>query len=290
VLVHNYRPGVIERLGFGYSAVTRVNPGIVFGEVSGYGHEGPWREKAGQDLLVQCLSGITWLSGNADKGPVPLGLALADIITGGHLSIGILSALVRRGRSGEGAKVSVNMLESILDLQFETVTTFFHDGGQPTRRTASNNAHAYLGAPYGVYETADGYMALAMGSIPVLGELLELKPLLDYPSPSDWFTHRDEIKAILAAQLKSGPTGKWLSILEPADIWCAEVLDWDRLFEQDAFRAVEMLQTVTMGDGFSYKTTRCPIRIDGESLKSPLGSPALGEHTEKIKNSLILKH
>lgn len=286
VVVHNYRPDVVERLGVDHDSVKRVNREIIYGEVSGYGKEGPWRKKAGQDLLVQSLSGITWLSGNAGKGPVPLGLAMADIITGGHLAIGILASLVQKGKSGKGSKVSVNMLESILDLQFETVTTYFHDGGQPTRRSESNNAHAYLGAPYGVYETGDGFLALAMGSIPVLGELLGCKPLLDYPSPSDWFDSRDEIKNRLALHLKSGTTEKWLSILEPADIWCAEVLDWDRLFEHDAFRALDMLQTVTMGDGYSYDTTRCPIRIDGELLKSAKGSPALGEHTAGIIASL----
>ena len=287
VLVHNFRPGVIDRLGFDYETIRKVNPGIIYGEISGYGPRGPWIGKPGQDLLLQSLSGLTGLSGNAGKGPVPMGLAIVDILSGSHLAQGILAALVQRGKSGQAAKVSISMLESALDFQFETITTYYHDGGAPTERTAFNNAHAYLGAPYGVYRAKDGFLALAMGAIPTLGKLLECPELEKYTEVADWYDRRDEIKKILAEHLETGTTGKWLSVLEPADIWCAEVLSWDRLFEHEGFKVLDMIQRVTMGDGFTYETTRCPIRIDGELLTAPLGSPALGEHTNAIINELI---
>ncbi len=287
VLVHNFRPGVIERLGLDYDTIKTINPKIIYGDISGYGSEGPWAKKPGQDLLVQSLSGLTWLSGNAGSGPVPMGLAIVDILSGAHLAQGILAALVQRANSGKGSKISVSMLESVLDFQFETITTYYHDGGQPTERTASNNAHAYLGAPYGVYETKNGYLALAMGAIPFLGELLGCEALLAYPEVASWFTQRDEIKDILANHLKTETTEQWLSVLEPADIWCANVMSWDELFDHDGFKVLNMIQNVTMGDGFQYETTRCPIKIGGELLTSPLGSPALGEHTETIIKELI---
>ncbi|ANQ49756.2 CoA transferase [Flammeovirga sp. MY04] len=287
VLVHNFRPGVIKRLGLDYDAVKVLNPSIIYGEISGYGKEGPWKKKPGQDLLVQALSGVTMLSGNANKGPVPLGLAMADMLSGGHLAQGILAGLVQKGKSGKGCKVSVNMLESMLDLQFETVTTYYHDGGQPTQRTESNNAHAYLGAPYGIYQTADGYLALAMGAIPQLGELLQCFDLLVYQEVSSWYDQRDKIKQTLADHLKTETTEHWLSILEPADIWCADVMDWERLFEHDGFKVLQMLQTVKMSDGYKYQTTRCPIKIDGRLLTSEKGSPALGEDTDKIEDEFL---
>jgi crotonobetainyl-CoA:carnitine CoA-transferase CaiB-like acyl-CoA transferase len=178
------------------------------------------------------------------------------------------------------------MIESVLDFQFETLTTLFQDGGQPTERTASNSAHAYLGAPYGVYRTRDGDLALAMGRVPQLGELLGCAPLLAYRDPATWFTQRDPIKAILARHLETNTTAHWLSILEPADIWCAEVLDWKQLFQHDAFKVLGMLQTVKRGNGTAYRTTRCPIRIDGERLYSEKGSPDLGEDTDRIIQEL----
>ncbi|NMH87937.1 CaiB/BaiF CoA transferase family protein [Flavivirga algicola] len=287
VLVHNFRPGVIERLGLDYETVKNINPNIVYGDISGYGTEGPWKSKPGQDLLLQSLSGLTALNGIEGNGPTPVGLAIVDILSGAHLVQGILAALLKRAKTGKGSKISVSMLESILDFQFESITTFYHDGGQPTVRPKSNSAHAYLGAPYGVYQTTNGYIALAMGSIPVLGELLGCKPLTHYKDVGSWFTKRDEIKKILADHLSTDTTEKWLSILEPADIWCASIMDWDTLFAQDGFKILEMIQNVKMGDGFEYKTTRCPIKIDGEYLTSSLGSPALGEHTKAIINELI---
>ncbi len=286
VLIHNFRPGVIERLGLDYGTIKKINPSIIYGSISGYGEEGPWKSKPGQDLLLQSLSGLTWLSGNGHDGPVPMGLAIVDILSGSHLAQGILAALVKKSKTGKGMKVSVSMLESILDFQFETITTFYHDGGQPTERSTENNAHAYLGAPYGIYKTKNGHLSLAMGAIPFLGELLECEQLKNYPEPESWFTQRDEIKKILADHLKTETTEKWLSALEPADIWCANVLNWNTLFDHEGFKVLDMIQKVVMGDGFEYKTTRCPIKIDGKLLTSALGSPALGEHTEAIINEL----
>jgi CoA:oxalate CoA-transferase len=289
VVMHNYRPGVMKRLGFDYGAVRAINPTVVYGEISGYGTEGPWKDKPGQDLLVQSLSGLTWLSGNGGNGPVPMGLSIVDMLAGAQLAQGVLACLVRKGISGEGGLVQVSMLESVIDLQFEVLTTFYNDGGELPERTETNNAHAYLGAPYGIYQTKDGYLALAMGSIPVLGSLLKCDPLLAYKDVALAFDKRDEIKSILANHLLTGTTDQWLSILEPADIWCADVLSWDQLMQHDGFKALNMIQEVEMSDGYNYWTTRCPIKIDGEILTSPKASPKLGEDTNKIMEELLVK-
>jgi crotonobetainyl-CoA:carnitine CoA-transferase CaiB-like acyl-CoA transferase len=287
VLVHNFRPGVMKRLGFDYDSVRELRPDIVYGVITGYGSQGPWATKPGQDLLLQSVSGLTWLSGNAGDGPVPMGLAIADIYAGAHLVQGILACLVRRGITGRGGLVEVSMLESIIDFQFEPLTVFFQDGGCEAERTASNNAHAYLGAPYGIYATADGYLALAMASIPQLGELLGCDALLDYKDPSSWFEERDAIKNVLASHLASRTTSDWLALLEPADIWCADVLDWHRLRVHAGYQVLGMEQTVTRGNGRSYGTTRCPIRINGEKLYSEKGSPKIGEHRDAVREEFL---
>jgi CoA:oxalate CoA-transferase len=282
VIIQNFRPGVIERLGFDYETVRAYNERVVYAEVTGYGHDGPWREKPGQDLLVQSLSGLAWLNGDADRPPTPFGLAVADLFAGAHLVQGILACLVRRGITGKGGRVEVSLLESVLDFQFEVLTTYLNDGGQPPRRSAVNNAHAYLGAPYGIYRTADGYLALAMGSVTRLGELLGCPALAAYQDPKSWFARRDEIKGILVEHLKTQNTAHWLAILEPADIWCSDVFTWDRLMRHEAFRALDMVQEVACRDGSVLRTTRCPIRIDGQVYKSAGGAPKVGQHTGKI--------
>lgn len=286
VVMHNFRPEVMKRLGFDYDSVKKVNPAVVYGEISGYGSEGPWKDKPGQDLLVQALSGLTWLSGNGDKGPVPMGVAVVDILAGAHLAQGILACLVRKGVTGEGALVQVSMLESVIDFQFEAITTFYRDGGKPVERSLKNNAHSYLGAPYGIYITRNGAIAIAMARIPQLGELLKCEPLLSYQEPASWFNKRDEIKEILAMHLITGTTEQWLAVLEAADIWCADVMTMDRLTQHEGFKVLRMTQEVQMEDGYRYKTTRCPIKMDGEEFYSQKGAPELGEHTLAIKEEL----
>jgi CoA:oxalate CoA-transferase len=288
VMIQNFRPGVIEKLGFDYESVRQFNPRLVYGEVTGYGKVGPWRNKPGQDLLLQSLSGLAWLNGNADQPPVPFGLAVADLFAGAHLVQGILACLIRRGITGVGGKVETSLLESILDFQFEVLTTHLNDGGQLPQRSAINNAHAYLGAPYGIYSTADGYLALAMGSVTRLGELLNCPALLAYSDPKLLFDRRDEIKGILVDHLKTQTTAHWLSILELADVWCSDVYTWPKLFQDEAFQVLDMIQEVSRRSGVSLRTTRCPIRIDGEILKSACGAPLLGEHTEQIVREFSL--
>jgi len=288
VMIQNFRPGVIEKIGLGHDELRTLNPRLVYGEITGYGNAGPWRTKPGQDLLVQSLSGLPYLNGDATQPPVPFGLAVSDMMAGAHLVQGILATLLRRGITGQGGKVEVSLLESTLDLQFEVLTTYLNDGGKSPERSAVNNAHAYLGAPYGIYATADGYMALAMGSIIRLGELLECAALTTYTAPASLFDQRDEIKSILVHHLKDKGTAHWLSILEPADVWCADVLTWDRLFEHEGFTALGMVQTVDSRASAVIRTTRCPIRIDGEVLTSRMAAPRIGEHNAEILSEFEL--
>jgi len=288
VIIQNFRPGVVERLGLDYTSVTAINPRIIYGSITGYGTQGPWRDKPGQDLLIQSLSGLAWLNGNADQPPTPFGLAVADLMTGAHLAQGILAALVRRGIRGVGAHVEVSLLESVLDLQFEVLTTHLNDGGKLPERSTLNNAHAYLGAPYGIYATADGFLALAMGSLPTLATLIECPALAQFTDPNTWFSQRDHIKAVLADHLRSQPTTYWLTRLEAADYWCADVFDWQRLLRHEGFTVLNMVQRVERAPGVSMATTRCPIRIDGQLLTSSRGAPTIGADTMHINHDFGL--
>jgi len=285
VIMHNFRPGVMERVGLSYEDVKAINPNVIYGSISGFGTHPDLKDLPGQDLLLQSLTALTWLSGNQEDGPVPMGLSIVDMLAGAHLAQGILAALYRKATQNIGASVQVSMLESAFDFQFETITTFFNDGGELPVRTKTNNAHAYLGAPYGIYKTNNGFLALAMGSIPVLASLLKCDGLLQFPENK--FHLRDEIKNILAEHLQTQDTDFWLNILEPADIWCAGVLNYQQLFTEEGFKVLDFTQKVEMLDGYSYQTTRCPIKIDGEYLTSGKGSPKLGQDNEKIIKEFI---
>lgn len=287
VLTHNFRPGVMEKIGLDYDSVQTLNPGLVYGEVTGYGRTGPWKDKPGQDLLVQSLSGLTSLSGNRDDGPVPMALAVVDLLCGSHLAQGILAALVRRGKTGKGARIEVSLLASAIDFQFEVLTTHFHDGGRLPRRCARANAHAYLAAPYGIHPTRDGYLALAMGSLPRLAGILRCDALAPFQDPSSWFQHRDQIMEILASHLATRDTREWLDLLEPEDIWCSEVHGYRELLASDGYRVLQMEQQITRGHE-TLTTTRCPIRLDGQRLFSQRPAPRVGQHNTALDEEFAL--
>lgn len=287
VVIQNFRPGVIERLGLDYAAGAEINPGIVYGSITGYGAEGPWKGRPGQDLLAQARSGLMWLNGDADQGPVPFGLAVADLLAGNALVQGLLAALVRRGLSGRGAHVETSLLEALVDFQFEVLTTHLNDGGRLPARSAFRNAHAYLSAPYGVYQTEDGWLALAMTPLDRLAALLDVPALAGLPADAP-FRRRDEIKRALAATLATRSTADWLAILEPADIWCAEVLDWPALLSSEGFRRLDMLQIVRRGDAVAIRTTAAPLRIDGHRARAVGAAPRIGEHSEAIREEFGL--
>jgi len=278
VMIHNFRPGVMERIGLGYDAVHALNPRIVYGAVSGYGTSGPWRNKPGQDLLVQSLSGIAWLNGNAADGPVPTGFAMLDVATAGNLVQGILACLLRRGVTGKGGIVEVDLMSAALDMTFEQFTCFLNDGQKQPARHETGNANPYQPAPYGIYKTADGYMAFAMTPLARVAELLNAPEIAVY-SQDQAFSHLNEIKAIVAGIFATFPTQHWLDILEPAGIWCAPILDWPGFVATDGFKALDPVQTIRSGSGATALTTACPIRIDGALIKSSQGAPALGAHT-----------
>jgi CoA:oxalate CoA-transferase len=288
VMVQNFRPGVMDRLGLGYASVASANPRLVYGVVTGYGNAEEWRDRPGQDLLAQARAGIMWLSGNDGDPPTPMALAIADMLAGHGLCQGILACLVRRGITGRGGLVETSLIEALLDFQFEVLTTHMNDGRRQPRRSAFRNAHAYLAAPYGVYDTADGYLALAMTHLPTLGSLLDLPDLKNILDPAEGFRRRDEIKQVIARRLRTHSTEHWLKILNAADIWCAEVLDWPRLFASEAFRQLGMVQTLTDGKGTEILTTRSPIRLNGQVLSSDRLAPGVGEHTLAIQREFAL--
>jgi crotonobetainyl-CoA:carnitine CoA-transferase CaiB-like acyl-CoA transferase len=181
------------------------------------------------------------------------------------------------------------MLESILDFQFEVLTCFYNDGRELPVRSTVNNGHAYLSAPYGIYKTADGYLALAMGDILRLADLLQCDPLKNFTNNAEWFVKRDEIKTILADHLTARTTDEWLSVLEPADIWCAKVMDYAKLVKENGYQMLNMEIKVKTSNGLSITTTRCPIRFDGKIFASDKGAPLLGEHNDEIDEQFGLK-
>ena len=288
IITQNFRPGVIERIGLDYENVKKINPKIIYGSISGYGEKGPWKDFPGQDLLAQSRSGLVWLNGNGGDAPTPMGLAAADMLAGHYVVEGILAGLIKSLKTGIGSKIETSLMEALLDFQFEVLTTHLNDGKRKPVRSSYNNAHAYLSAPYGIYKTKDGFIAIAMTPVPALGKLLNLKAIEVYEDQKEWFTRTDEIKKLIGDWLVKQKTQYWLDILQPADIWCAEVLEWDEMIKSEGFKILDMIQNITRNDGLNLETLRCPIRIDNQIFKNKNAAPLIGQHTQKISEEFSL--
>jgi crotonobetainyl-CoA:carnitine CoA-transferase CaiB-like acyl-CoA transferase len=286
VIIQNFRPGVIERLGLGYEEVRKVNPRVIYASATGYGAVGPFKDRPGQDLLAQSICGLPWLNGRAGDPPIPVGLAVADIFTSTHLSSGVMALLLRRQRTGVGGVVESSLLESMLDLQFELISANLFDPNVVVNRGARNSAHAFLPAPYGLYKTSNGYLAIAMTPIPALGSLLGVN-LDEYQDPKSWWSHQEDIMEKLSSKLLEESTEHWLKVLDSADIWCAPVLTLPELIAHEGFASIDMTQRTSRtgrdGGEISISTTRSPLRIDGKVIKNPKGAPHVGEDTDKIR-------
>lgn len=289
VITHNFRPGVMEKIGLDYQSVKIINPRVIYGVVTGYGNKGPWALRPGQDLLVQSLSGLTYLSDTNDSGPVPFGLATADMICGAHFVQGILAALIKRAKTNAGSLVEVSLIESTLDLQFEVLTTYLNDGGKlPPRSSVKGTGHAYLSAPYGIYKTADDYLALAMGDLHRIAKVLGCDISDVYPNKNLWFEHRDEIMNLLAQNIKEKTTAEWIAKLDEQGIWCSEVYTYEQTLQHEGYKVLGMQQDVNLPGGGTLTTTRCPIRINGERLYSNIAAPSPGAQTDEINHQFNL--
>lgn len=287
IMTHNFRPGVMDKIGLTFEDALNFNPKIIYGTITGYGEKGPWAKKPGQDLLLQSLSGLSWLSGRKSQEPVPFGLAVADLMCGNHFVQGILTALLKRAKTGKGVQVEVSLLESVLDVQFEALTSYLNDGGQlPERGDVKGSAHALLSAPYGVYQTQDGYISLAMGDLLFIGNLLEIN-LEKYADKHQWFASRDEIRTELSTQLIQKTSDYWLNLLQSKGVWCGKVLDYTDLDSQPFVNDLQLKQTVKNSAGETLVTTRSPIQLDGKILASPKAAPKVGEDNLKIQEQFL---
>ena len=222
VIVENYRPGVMDRLGLGYEATRKINPKIIYAAGSGYGSDGPYRHLPGQDLLLQAISGLGANTGTEAQGPTVSAAAIVDQHSASLLAMGILAALVNRARTGEGQRVEVIMLQAALDLQSEPIV--YHLNGANLQRPTSPIADTFHSVPYGFYATSDGHLAISMTPMKVISEVLGNPAALQtYLDPAIAYTMRDEIRAALDPYFRDKTTAEWVDLLRAHDIWCAPV-------------------------------------------------------------------
>lgn len=209
-------------------------PAMIVVEFSAWGAAADHWKWSDSDLLAQAVGGLTYTTGSHHDLPTPFGYNIADYLCGNQSVQFVLGALLARRKSGGGCLIQLSLIESILDFQFEFLTTFYQSRKQPLR-AAVTNANAILSAPYGVYKTRNGFIAIAMMPLAKLNEALECEELNAF-AESDAFGKRDEIKSIITHHLLSRPNEWWLERAKQLDLWMMPVLNWQNLIQTDAYR------------------------------------------------------
>jgi len=281
VFLQNFRHGTAERLGVGYEQLREINPRLVYCSISGYGSFGPYRDRPGQDLVLQGYSGSMFSVGSLNDDPEPGALWSADVMTGYQAAIGILAALNARDRLGVGQKVEVDMLSVVLDAQLQEYVTYLNTGRQP-QRSAEPGAHAFIPAPYGVYRTSDGWLTLAMTPLAALGEVLEddwLRSLTDY---NDGHTHRDDVYRHIRHAFEGATTAHWMERCDLVNVWAGPVLDYEGVANDPHIVETGMIVDQPQSDGMTVRTIRPPLRMSATPPEVRRGAPVLGSDTADI--------
>ncbi len=287
VFLQNYRPGVAGRLGLDYESVRSVRPDIVYVSMSGYGESGPYVNRPGQDLLLQSLTGALYSAGRVEDPPQAGPTFVADAVTAYSAFEGVLAALLHRERTGEGQRVDVNMLDAMIAVQMQELSVR-SVGGVTQVRGHEIHANAYIRAPYGIFPTRDGYLALAFADLTLLAEIFGDPRLAEWDAERDGFSHRDQISALVTANLAEDTTDSWLERLGSRGVWVGPVNSYDEVLLDPQVQHNGSFVTYEHPTEGTVTTPGFAFAMSGTPLSVERGAPTVGQHTAEILAELGL--
>lgn len=288
VLVENFIPGTLDRLGLGYEHLKGVNPSLIYCSISGYGYDGPYATRPGYDFIAQAEGGIMSVTGEPEGPPMKVGVAIADITTGIFAAAAILAALRHRDRTGEGQRVEVSLLESVVGWLANVASNYLVSGEVPRRY---GNAHPNV-VPYQAFATADGWVAVGVGNDAQFRRFCEVigRPELAedprFKTNSDRVINRDVLIPILEEVFKARTTAEWIEALVAADLPCGPINTIDKVFQHPQVLHRRMLAEVEHPTAGRIKLVGIPYKFSGTPLSIRRHPPTLGEHTEEVLREL----
>jgi len=288
VVVENYRPDVKHRLGVDYEALSRENPRLVYASISGFGQEGPYRDRPGYDQIVQGMSGLMWLTGTAESAPLRVGIPIGDLLAGYFCAIGILTALLEREISGHGQKVETSLLEALTGSLSFQAAKYVNTGEVPP---PVGNHHP-LTAPMGVYRARDGFFNLAVGNDDMWRRFCKA---IDHPALADdarfagmlaRVKNRQALDVLLEAAFARRPAAEWVESLNAAGVACGPINTVDRVFADPQIRQADLVADVANATWGPHKVLALPVHLSRTPARVEHAAPMAGEHTREILTTL----
>ena len=280
VVIENYRPGVMKRLGFDYESLKAINPRLIYCSCTGYGSDGPYLERPGQDLLLQCMSGLALLSGEDGAPPTPVGSAIVDQHAAMLAAFGVVAAMYEREKTGQGKMIESNLLNAALDLQIEPLI-YYLNKGPLWKRIKPGMGSRFHPAPYGVYQTSDGWIAISLTSADKLVKAFGADPFARY-TDRDQIDKRSEIHQAVCAVMLRKTTAEWETVFAQCDVWNAPVNDYEQVERDPQVVFNKMIINVEHPDVGNVKLLSHPVRYDGKAPAVTRPPPRIGEHTREV--------
>jgi formyl-CoA transferase len=288
VVVENYRPDVKHRLGIDYEVLSRENPRLIYASISGFGQEGPYRDRPGYDQIVQGMSGLMWLTGDEESAPLRIGIPICDLLAGYFAAIGILVALLERESSGRGQEVKTSLLEAMTGSLSFQAAKFANTGEVP--RPVGN--HHPQNAPMGVYRAKDGYFNLAVGNDRMWARLCETlgRPELGedprFKGLFERIRNREEMNSILAEIFLRRTSAEWVEMLNADGIAAGPIYKLDQVFADTQVQLAGLIGEVTNAEWGPHKVIRVPVHLSRTPAVVEHGAPMTGEHTRETLEKL----
>ncbi len=293
VVVENFKAGGLEKYGLDYQPLSELNKRLIYCSITGFGQSGPYRDLPGYDILIQAMGGLMSITGQNDSqagdGPLKVGVAMADILTGLYASVGILAALARREHTGEGDYIDLSLLDVQVAALANQAMNYLTSGKSPARL---GNAHPNI-VPYESFETADGCIILAVGndrqfeSFCNVSERTELAQNPSYRTNADRVIHRDELIPVIQEIMKTKATGDWVKLLRGANVPCGPVNDIADVFRDPQVQFRETATDLDHPGAGVVTTVANPLRFSELCIHEAAAPPLLGQHTDEVLHEVL---
>jgi crotonobetainyl-CoA:carnitine CoA-transferase CaiB-like acyl-CoA transferase len=295
VLLENFKYGDLDRYGLGYAQLRKVNPGLIYCSVTGFGHSGPWRERPGYDFMIQGMGGLMSVTGERDDraggGPQKAGIPIADLITGMYASVAICAALAHRAKSGQGQHLDLALLDSLVAVLANQGANYLATGAPPGRL---GNDHPNI-APYQVLKTSDGSVIVACGNDNLFRKFCEVAGRPELADDARFATNgkrvanRAELTRLLSEILLRKTTKEWIGGLESAGVPCGPINNLEQVFAEPQAVARGLRMELPHPSAGKVALTRSPMRFSETPVQHETPPPTLGQHTDEVLKGLLKK-